>query len=72
MTTSMKLTKAQRELLEDLGERTTSRMHISEGYKPIVRLHELGLVDKKEHRLGNPSFAITDLGRAAISGGTNG
>jgi hypothetical protein len=72
MTTSMKLTKVQRDLLHEIAERD-GRMHLWATYKPIVRLHELGLVDKKEHGMGsNPSFGLTDLGRAAISGGNNG
>ncbi|WP_089177177.1 hypothetical protein [Bosea sp. AS-1] len=60
-----KLTKAQRELLVELSERD-SRMHLWATYKPIMRLHELGLVDKREHALSSPSFAITPAGRAAL------
>lgn len=60
-----KLTKAQRAMLEELGQRV-GRMHCDPAYKPIAKLHELGLVDRKDHSMSAPSYGLTPAGRLAL------
>lgn len=66
MAERLKLTRPQREMLEELGEKV-GRMHCDPSYKPIARLHELGLVDRKDHSMSAPSYALTEAGRAALN-----
>ena len=61
----MKLTKAQLRELQDMAGRDY-RSHYDPAYKPIVRLLELGYVDRKDGKFGSATFAITDAGRAAV------
>lgn len=60
-----RLTAPQWELLMELGDRV-GRFHCEPSYKPIAKLHSMGLVDRKEHSLSSPSYAITEAGRDAL------
>lgn len=60
----MKLTKAQRELLELACTETTTAYS---GYAPAVKLRELGLVTFREGRYGGTYIEPTDAGRAALA-----
>lgn len=63
-----KLTPAQlRELTAMAGR--DYRSHYDSAYRPIVRLHELGYVDREDGRFGSSTYAITDAGRAALTSG---
>lgn len=61
----MKLTKAQLRELRDMEARDY-RSHYDPSYKPIVRLLELGLVDREDGKFGSATFAITPAGRLAL------
>lgn len=61
----VKLTKAQLRELSDMASRGY-RSHYDDSYKPIVRLLELGYVDREKGRFGGSTYAITTAGRAAL------
>lgn len=61
-----KLTAAQRRELAAMSGREY-RSHYPDDYKPIVRLLELGLVDRQDAKFGGGTYAVTPAGRAALS-----
>lgn len=60
-----KMTKAQVRELTDMATRDY-RSHYDSSYKPILRLLELGYVDKQDGKFGSATYAITPAGRAAL------
>lgn len=60
-----RLTKAQRRELQALSGREY-RSHYDSSYKPIVRLHELGFVDRVDGEYGSTTYAITPAGIQAL------
>lgn len=64
----VKLTKAQLRELTEMAAREY-RSHYDSSYKPIVRLLELGFVDKQIGKYGSATYSITPAGRLALSQG---
>lgn len=63
-----KLTKAQVRELRDMAGRAY-RSHYANHYPPILRLFDLGFVDRQVERRGSTTYAITPAGRAALTNG---
>lgn len=61
----MKLTTAQLRELSEMADRDY-RSHYDDRYRPIIRLLELGYVDREVGKYGSTTYAITPAGRAAL------
>lgn len=64
----MKLTKAQRELLEEIGG-SEYGSGVMATYPPAVKLVSLGLATLHQQRYGGHILEITPAGREALKGG---
>ena len=59
----MKLTPAQKEFLQLLAEAGEDGRNVYDGYRPAMKLVELGLAKKTYSRFGSTRCTITDLGK---------
>ncbi len=67
--TKPKLTRAQKEFLAEMSEKPQTAY---DGYKPAIKLVEVGFAVRSVSRFGSVSFAITDAGLAALASPADG